>query len=101
MSRSLEWRRFPPSGSRIDATSEGGTRRQIGNPNNIAFEALRAIAFACEASGEYRNVLSDDHIRVMGTHIQDIEVDFFEFLTTPSSLVPSTCQARRETQQTS
>jgi hypothetical protein len=101
MSHSLAWRRFPPSGSKIDATSDCGTRRQIGNPNDIVREALRAIAFACEASGDHNNTLSEDHTKVMDTHIQEIEVDFFKLLTTPSSLVPSTCQARRETQLTS
>lgn len=104
MSHSLAWRRFPPSGSKIDATSEGGTRGQIrwiGNPSNTVREALRAIAFACEASGDDRNVLRDDHTRGKNTHVQDIEVDFFKILTTPSSLVSSTCQARRETQRSS
>ena len=52
MSHSLAWRRFPPSGSKIDATSECGTWRQIGNPSNTVREALRAIAFACEASSD-------------------------------------------------
>jgi hypothetical protein len=100
MSHSLAWRRFPPSGSKIDATSECGTQRQIGDPNDIVREALRAFAFACEASGDRNNTLSDDRTKVMDTHIQEIEVDFFKLLTTPSSLVPSTCQARREIQPT-
>ena len=52
MSHSLAWRRFPPSGSKIDATSECGTWEQIGNPSNTVREALRAIAFACEASSD-------------------------------------------------